>query len=273
MKRPRRSDGEECPAQCGRRDLLSSRRHRRRRRVGGVPRQCRGLARRRSVDGWNRSGDMGHRDEDGWLYFDYRIGGGIRHNGDFVNPELRREGDRRGSAGHPTSSSTASPPPRELPARRTSSRPSRFGSRSPSIPSRPLRPLPQPGLEPNFVPSHSAAGRGDPQDRIGEAPGALPAGSLRAPGARRLRPGLAKLSPCASSGWANCLLFKINECLFERRNPLSVRYNYGISDCSRSPGRTHRLHREGDPGRCRSSLCPGWPRRHPGAGDRRGGRV
>ncbi len=36
--------------------------------------------------GWNHSGDMGHRDEDGWLFFDYRAGGGIRHNGDFVNP-------------------------------------------------------------------------------------------------------------------------------------------------------------------------------------------
>jgi crotonobetaine/carnitine-CoA ligase len=35
--------------------------------------------------GWNRSGDMGHRDADGWLFFDYRAGGGIRHNGDFIN--------------------------------------------------------------------------------------------------------------------------------------------------------------------------------------------
>lgn len=37
-------------------------------------------------NGWNRSGDMGHRDADGWLYFDYRKGGGIRRNGDFINP-------------------------------------------------------------------------------------------------------------------------------------------------------------------------------------------
>lgn len=35
--------------------------------------------------GWLRMGDIGHFDEQGWLYFDYRLGGGIRHNGDFVN--------------------------------------------------------------------------------------------------------------------------------------------------------------------------------------------
>jgi crotonobetaine/carnitine-CoA ligase len=35
--------------------------------------------------GWNRSGDMGHRDAEGWLFFDYRAGGGIRHNGDVIN--------------------------------------------------------------------------------------------------------------------------------------------------------------------------------------------
>ena len=35
--------------------------------------------------GWLRSGDMGHADADGWLFFDFRKGGGIRHNGDFVN--------------------------------------------------------------------------------------------------------------------------------------------------------------------------------------------
>jgi len=35
--------------------------------------------------GWLRSGDVGHTDENGWFYFDFRSGGGIRHNGDFVN--------------------------------------------------------------------------------------------------------------------------------------------------------------------------------------------
>jgi crotonobetaine/carnitine-CoA ligase len=30
-------------------------------------------------------GDVGHVDEDGWLFFHYRVGGGIRKNGDFVN--------------------------------------------------------------------------------------------------------------------------------------------------------------------------------------------
>ncbi|MEE4147012.1 MAG: AMP-binding protein [Halieaceae bacterium] len=36
--------------------------------------------------GWLRMGDIGHTDEDGWFYYDYRKGGGLRHNGDFINP-------------------------------------------------------------------------------------------------------------------------------------------------------------------------------------------
>lgn len=31
-------------------------------------------------------GDIGHQDKDGWIYFDHRKGGGIRQNGDFINP-------------------------------------------------------------------------------------------------------------------------------------------------------------------------------------------
>ncbi|MBI5117854.1 AMP-binding protein [Candidatus Poribacteria bacterium] len=38
--------------------------------------------------GWLRSGDMGHTDSEGWLFFDYRKGGGLRHNGDFVSPDF-----------------------------------------------------------------------------------------------------------------------------------------------------------------------------------------
>lgn len=43
-------------------------------------------SREKTRGGWLHSGDMGHRDADGWFYFDYRKGGGIRHNGEFINP-------------------------------------------------------------------------------------------------------------------------------------------------------------------------------------------
>jgi len=42
---------------------------------------------RKTRDGWLLSGDMVHTDEHGWLYFDFREGGGIRRNGDFVHPD------------------------------------------------------------------------------------------------------------------------------------------------------------------------------------------
>jgi crotonobetaine/carnitine-CoA ligase len=38
--------------------------------------------------GWLRSGDMCHRDVDGWLFFDYRKGTEIRHNGEFIQPDF-----------------------------------------------------------------------------------------------------------------------------------------------------------------------------------------
>ena len=34
-----------------------------------------------------RTGDMCHRDDEGWYYFDFRKGGGLRRQGDFVQPE------------------------------------------------------------------------------------------------------------------------------------------------------------------------------------------
>jgi crotonobetaine/carnitine-CoA ligase len=41
-------------------------------------------SRRKIRGGWNRSGDVGWRDADGWLFFSHRVGGGIRRNGEFV---------------------------------------------------------------------------------------------------------------------------------------------------------------------------------------------
>lgn len=37
-------------------------------------------------DGWMLTGDIAHRDEEGWLFFHGRAGGIIRRNGDFINP-------------------------------------------------------------------------------------------------------------------------------------------------------------------------------------------
>ncbi|MCJ7772239.1 MAG: AMP-binding protein, partial [Desulfobacterales bacterium] len=37
--------------------------------------------------GWLRSGDIVHKDDEGWYYFDFRKGGGLRRQGDFIMPE------------------------------------------------------------------------------------------------------------------------------------------------------------------------------------------
>lgn len=37
--------------------------------------------------GWLRSGDICHVDENGWFFFDYRKGGGLRRAGDFIQPD------------------------------------------------------------------------------------------------------------------------------------------------------------------------------------------
>jgi carnitine-CoA ligase len=37
--------------------------------------------------GWLRTGDMVHRDEKGWYFFDYRKGSELRRSGDFIQPE------------------------------------------------------------------------------------------------------------------------------------------------------------------------------------------
>ena len=41
---------------------------------------------KKTAGGWLRMGDVGHADENGWIFFHYRKGGGIRRYGDFVNP-------------------------------------------------------------------------------------------------------------------------------------------------------------------------------------------
>jgi acyl-CoA synthetase (AMP-forming)/AMP-acid ligase II len=37
--------------------------------------------------GWLRSGDICHQDEKGFFYFDFRKGGGLRRQGDFIQPD------------------------------------------------------------------------------------------------------------------------------------------------------------------------------------------
>ena len=40
---------------------------------------------RKGAGGWLHMGDVVREDAEGWLYFEYRLGGGLRRNGDFIN--------------------------------------------------------------------------------------------------------------------------------------------------------------------------------------------
>ena len=44
-------------------------------------------SKKKTLGGWNRTGDIAHVDENGWFFFDYRAGGGLRRAGDFIQPD------------------------------------------------------------------------------------------------------------------------------------------------------------------------------------------
>ena len=44
-------------------------------------------SKKKTRGGWLHSGDMCHKDEAGWIFFDFRKGGGLRKAGDFIMPE------------------------------------------------------------------------------------------------------------------------------------------------------------------------------------------
>jgi crotonobetaine/carnitine-CoA ligase len=75
--------GEECPpGVCG--ELISRPTTGERAAVEYFKNEA--ASKKKTEGGWLRSGDICHQDAAGWFYFDYRKGGEIRHNGDFVNP-------------------------------------------------------------------------------------------------------------------------------------------------------------------------------------------
>src|SRR5262249_16963098 len=131
----------------------------------------------KTARGWLRSGDMGHRDGEGWFYFDYRKGGSIRHNGDFINTGFIE----KLIAEHPAVSDVFV---YGVPA----------ASGAPGEKDVVAAVVPVPGVlfEPRRIfescrkgraqlrPHLPASGRRDPEDRLGEAPGTLSPPALRA---------------------------------------------------------------------------------------------
>ena len=102
--------------------------------------------------GWLRSGDVGHTDADGWFFFDHRKGGGLRHNGDFVNPGFVE----KVLAEHPkisdvfvygVAAASGAPGEKDVVAAVTAVDPAQFDPVSVFESCRA-------GLEPNFVPSY-----------------------------------------------------------------------------------------------------------------------
>ncbi len=45
-------------------------------------------SKKKTRGGWLRSGDICHQDNEGFFYFDFRKGGGLRRQGDFIQPDL-----------------------------------------------------------------------------------------------------------------------------------------------------------------------------------------
>ena len=129
--------------------------------------------------GWLRSGDIGHTDEEGWFFFDYRKGGGIRHNGDFVNPGFVE----KVMAEHPdvidvfvygVPAASGAPGEKDVVAAIVVRQEAQLRRRLA------LRSLPA-GAGGQLRAQLPAGGGTDPQDRIREASGAFSVRGLRAP--------------------------------------------------------------------------------------------
>jgi acyl-coenzyme A synthetase/AMP-(fatty) acid ligase len=102
--------------------------------------------------GWLRTGDMVHRDEKGWFFFDFRKGSELRRSGDFIQPEyvesvLGRHPDVSEVCVYGIPAASGSPGESDLVAAVTP-----FEGKTIDPPS--LFSLCRQELEPNFIPSY-----------------------------------------------------------------------------------------------------------------------